>query len=87
MVSRDKYNCSLCHLFFMFFVNIIILFNYHLAVDVKIPREFLVQFENVIIFVKVAILLRSHTYKNVYIHITLRYSVANIMLLILCIHT
>lgn len=50
----------------MFFVNIITLFNYHLAVDVKIPREFLVQFENVIIFVKVAILLRSHIQKCIY---------------------
>lgn len=87
MVSRDKYNCSLCHLFFCVLCKIITLFNYHLTVDVKILREFLVQFENVIIFVKVAILLRSHTYKNVYIHITSHYCVANIMLLILCIHT
>ena len=52
----------------MFFVNIITLFNYHLAVDVKIPREFLVQFENVIIFVKVAICF-VHTHTKMYIYI------------------
>lgn len=71
MVSRDKYNCSLCHLFFMSFVNIIILFNYHLAVDVKIPREFLVQFENVIIFVNCFV----HTHTKMYIYI-LPYAIA-----------